>query len=90
MLPPAQDYQDLYRRFRWQIPEYYNIGTDVCDKWAALDPNKLALIYVDQTGLRPRLQFRSVTRCIEPVGKLTESSRNRTRGSRRNFSAPVA
>ena len=57
MLPSAQDYQDLYRRFRWQIPEYYNIGTDVCDKWAALDPNKLALICVDQTGLAHDYSF---------------------------------
>src|SRR3712207_7436893 len=34
MLNPAPDYDTLVRQFRWQIPERYNIGVDVCDRWA--------------------------------------------------------
>ena len=64
MPPSAPDYQDISDRFRWEIPEYYNIGTDICDKWAALDPNKLALIYIDQTGVPREYSF----------GQLRESS----------------
>jgi acetyl-CoA synthetase len=69
MLPPAQDYQDLYRRFRWQIPEYYNIGTDVCDKWAAIDPSKLALIYVDQTRAMGKAVPGHCVEVIDEVGR---------------------
>ena len=34
MLSPEENYENLRRRFRWSIPEYFNIGVDVCDKWA--------------------------------------------------------
>ena len=50
MLPDATDYEDLRQRFSWAIPEYYNIGEDICDKWAASRPESLALSFVDHTG----------------------------------------
>jgi acetyl-CoA synthetase len=28
----TQSFEDLRRNFSWRIPEYYNIGVDVCDK----------------------------------------------------------
>ena len=34
VLPAARDYDALYRSFRWQVPAHYNIGVDVCDRWA--------------------------------------------------------
>ena len=50
MLPDATDYDTLRRDFSWAIPEFYNIGEDVCDKWAARRPEDLALSFVDDTG----------------------------------------
>ncbi len=44
MLPSADSYEELRDRFRWRVPARYNIGVDVCDKWAG-DPDRLALIY---------------------------------------------
>ncbi len=32
--------------FRWAIPEYYNIGVDICDRPAATDPDSPAIIDV--------------------------------------------
>ena len=32
MLRPGKSYEAVRRAFRWQIPERYNIGVDVCDK----------------------------------------------------------
>jgi len=40
-------FQELYDTFQWRIPQVYNIGVDVCDKWAE-DPDRVALI--DVTG----------------------------------------
>lgn len=40
----ANSYEELYNNFTWNIPEHYNMGVDVCDKWAALDANKTAII----------------------------------------------
>lgn len=50
MLPDGTSYEDLVERFRWNIPEFYNIGVDVCDRWADAEPERLALIYVDAKG----------------------------------------
>ena len=33
-------------RFRWQVPARYNIGVDVCDRWAARDPARVAILHV--------------------------------------------
>jgi hypothetical protein len=37
MLPNRQsvlDYDQLAAAFAWDVPRHYNIGVDVCDKWA--------------------------------------------------------
>jgi len=50
MLDPAPSYDDLVARFRWRIPERYNIGVDVCDRWAAVDPARPAILDVSADG----------------------------------------
>ena len=50
MLTPVHDYDALIRTFTWHIPRQYNIGVDVCDKWANIQPRKLALIHKDHDG----------------------------------------
>ena len=42
MLPQSRSYDELYREFRWQVPAQFNIGVEVCDRWAERDPDKLA------------------------------------------------
>ena len=42
-------YDEVCRNFRWEIPADYNIGVDVCDRWAD-DRQRLALIYIDPQG----------------------------------------
>lgn len=44
MLKPAPDIQCLRAQFRWDIPARYNMGTDVCDRWAAAEPHRVAII----------------------------------------------
>lgn len=46
-------YEKLYNEFEWEIPEHYNFGFDVVDKWAE-DRTKLALISIDRTGKHDR------------------------------------
>jgi len=49
MLKPGKDYDEVYNSFRWEIPEYFNMGVDICDKWAH-QRYRLALIYEDEKG----------------------------------------
>ncbi len=50
MLPAIREYDELCRRFAWQIPARYNIGTDVCDRWAAVEPGRTAILAVQADG----------------------------------------
>ena len=50
VLPAARDYGALYRSFRWQIPAHYNIGVDVCDRWAEIDPLRTAIFNLGADG----------------------------------------
>jgi hypothetical protein len=50
MLRGDTSYESEVKEFRWKIPEKYNIGVDVCDKWAALDPEQPALIHEQANG----------------------------------------
>lgn len=50
MLPEIRDEAALRAAFRWNIPEYYNIGVDVCDRWAAVAPARPAILDVAVDG----------------------------------------
>src|SRR5664280_3712227 len=50
VLPRLNNYDDIYRQFRWNVPARYNIGVDVCDRWAQAEPNRLAILHVRPDG----------------------------------------
>ncbi|MBM3565594.1 MAG: AMP-binding protein [Alphaproteobacteria bacterium] len=50
MLTRAATYADVRRAMRWAIPARFNMGVDVCDKHAAADPGRLAMIVEDEEG----------------------------------------
>ncbi|SKC64675.1 AMP-binding enzyme [Paraburkholderia hospita] len=52
----GHSYDSLTTTFEWEIPPRYNIGVDVCDKWAD-GSGRLALIYEDEDGLVTRYTF---------------------------------
>ena len=57
ILPAASSYDAMMAAFRWQIPERYNIGADICDRWALAEPGRLAIIEVDATGRSRNVTF---------------------------------
>ncbi|BCH22729.1 acetyl-CoA synthetase [Mesorhizobium sp. L-8-10] len=57
MLERRDRYEDLYRDFRWTIPERFNIGTAVADGWAARAPDRPALFDYDPSGPARTLSF---------------------------------
>lgn len=57
MLPQIKNYDELYRQFRWQIAPDYNIGVDVCDRWAALDSKRIAIVHVHPDGRHDDVTF---------------------------------
>ena len=59
MLKAAGDYRSVYDGFRWEIPDYYNIGVDICDRQ---DQGATALIFRDQNGAVTRHSFGDLKR----------------------------
>ena len=50
LLGAARDYERLCASFGWQIPAQYNIGVDVCDRWAEREPHRTAILNVHADG----------------------------------------
>jgi acetyl-CoA synthetase len=50
MLPKVATYDELKQKFRWGVPELFNIGVDACDKWAEAEPARLALTFAESDG----------------------------------------
>ncbi len=57
MLPDKMPYDELYRTFTWKVPPQFNIGVDICDRWAEQDPERLALIHKRSDGGVDRINF---------------------------------
>jgi acetyl-CoA synthetase len=50
MLRQGRTYAEMCDIFQWNVPELYNIGVDVCDKWAELSPERPAIIEACEDG----------------------------------------
>lgn len=61
MLDPAASYEEACRRFRWQVPERYNIGVDICDRHADAGAGT-ALIHVHADGSVRDISFTELKR----------------------------
>jgi len=59
MLKPDSSYQKVYTQFQWRVPEYYNIGVDICDKHAG-DRRRLALICEKEDGRVEKYTFHAL------------------------------
>ncbi|MCC8968891.1 AMP-binding protein [Bradyrhizobium brasilense] len=47
MLKEGKTFDEVRTGFRWNIPDYYNIGADICDRWANKEPGRPAIIDVE-------------------------------------------
>ena len=61
MLTPGNTYEEVVTRFRWEIPAHYNIGVDICDRWAT-QPDRLALMYENEDGQVEKYTFADLMR----------------------------
>ncbi|WP_373838872.1 AMP-binding protein [Methanospirillum sp.] len=57
-----QNYDETYRNFRIEVPEYFNFGFDVVDAWAKKDRNKIAMVWTNQKGDEKFFTFRDLSK----------------------------
>ena len=70
MLPSADSYSRLVGCFRWDVSDRYNIGVDVCDKWANREPDRLALIHKTPDGAVVEYTFGDVQQLSNRLANL--------------------
>jgi acyl-coenzyme A synthetase/AMP-(fatty) acid ligase len=63
------DYQKTYREFQWDVPKNFNFASDVIDKWAS-DPEKLAMLWVDDQGREIRKTFLDISKASKRLANV--------------------
>jgi len=55
-----QSYEDFMNNFKINVPDNFNFAYDVVDEWAAKAPDKIALVWCDETGKEATFTFRDM------------------------------
>jgi acetyl-CoA synthetase len=58
----ASDWESLRSQHRWRMPARYNMAWDMCEKWLAAEPDRLALIYLRPDGAVREYSFAQLSR----------------------------
>jgi len=74
MLTIADTYDDVYRLMQWRVPEFYNMGVDVCDKHADARPDAVGLIAEDEDGAVTRYSFGELKRLSNRLANVLRGS----------------
>ena len=61
LLARGATYDEICSNFKWEIPEFYNIADDVCDRWAQ-DESRIALVYEDENKKIHNYTFSDIRR----------------------------
>ena len=65
-----KSYEDFYENFELKYNEDYNFGFDVVDKYAEIDPEKIALIWVNEEGEEHIFTFEDMKKYSNKVANL--------------------
>ena len=55
-------YEDFYENFRIDVPENFNFAYDVVDEWARVEPEKKALVWINDAGEERTFTFTDISR----------------------------
>jgi len=69
MLEKRDSYDALYQDFLWRIPENFNIGAAVSDRWAEIDPNRVAVHSYGGEGDSAALTFGTLAAQSDSLAK---------------------
>ena len=62
--------EEIFNNFKIDVPEYFNFASDVVDRWAQKDRNKLAMIWVNQNGEEKRFTFNDLSKLSNQAANL--------------------
>ena len=66
-------YEDFKQNYKVNVPENFNFGFDIVDEWAKQEPEKNALLWVDDYGTEKRFTFTDISRLSARVANMLKS-----------------
>ena len=54
-------YEDFYDNFKIDVPENFNFAYDVVDEWARVEPEKRALVWINDAGEEREFTFTDIS-----------------------------
>jgi acetyl-CoA synthetase len=70
MLQSGMDYETLRRSFAWNVPERFNIAAAICDRWAAAEPDRVAMVHVHGDGRSEPVTYSALARMSNRIANL--------------------
>ncbi len=64
------DWDSIYERFRWKIPQHFNIAYSVCDRHAESAGDRVALCFENERGEASRLTYSQLKRLSDRFGNV--------------------
>ena len=66
-------YEEFHEKFQINVPENFNFGFDVVDAWAEHEPDKRALLWVNEEGEEHTFTFTDIKRLSNKVVNFLKS-----------------
>ncbi|MDA1090604.1 MAG: acyl-CoA synthetase [Proteobacteria bacterium] len=73
MLKQGTSYADVYQSLVWDVPEFFNMGVEVCDRHAEADPARIALIYENEGGDISQYSFQVLRHLSNKLANLLDA-----------------
>lgn len=68
-----ESYEDFMENFHVNVPENFNFGYDVVDEWAAIEPDKPALLWTNDRGAKIQFTFADIKRESDKTASFFQS-----------------
>lgn len=66
-------YKDFKENYELHVPSNFSFPRDVVDAWAEAEPNKRALVYLDDHGHRREFSFQEMSRLSKKAASYLQS-----------------
>lgn len=80
-----QNYEETYRNFQLEVPEYFNWARDEFDRWGE-EPDKLALWVIDDFGSEIKLTFKQLSKLSNKLANVFRA--NHIQAGEKNYCYP--
>lgn len=66
-------YEDFMQHYRVHVPEHFNFAYDVVDAWAEVEPDKRAMLWVNEAGKERVFSFGELKACSDRTASYFQS-----------------